>query len=386
MNDKGDGAGSGARALTVCAYICGDTGPVLPSLEDELLGDLQEMEEAGATSSMAVLVQLDKNSDGLCYRFILAERPSLCHWEGSIGAVDMGSPDTLRRFLDWCVDTRPAKRYALIIGSHGSGPRADDVYGIGRRRSAATSSDREEPPRAIAFDDGARSFMDLPGLRRALTEAVQRMGQPFGCVLMDACYMATWETVLELRGLTDSVIASPEAVPGPGMPYAKLLGEWSGWDGKGECSLDESALSCFADFYGDKPDGAEASLVALDMRGLEWMQEAMDALGAALVEAACARPMIAAAVDKSRRSGDADFVYLSSLFSRLNIVGLPAGVRSAAAKAGNAGILTSWVGPSLADGAYGLTAYLPRGHRAPWYDSLAAADSPWGDWVKKFTS
>ncbi len=385
--------GGGKRALTVIAYLCADTGSVLPSLERDIEGDLQEMVNAGGSQSMAICVQMDRDSTGVAKRYVISEGPSMSTLEVPIGGVNMGDPDSLMAFLDWAMLTRPAERYALIVGSHGSGPKADAIYGTRIVRAAVGAK-----PRAIAFDDRSRSFLSMPELRRCLEHGVAVAGKPFLVIVCDACYMATWETVLELRGLTEAVVASTEAVPGAGMPYEALLNSWRQrvesmlWAWLGPRNLAATAVLSFQAAYRDTPDGTTASLSAIDMSRLDDMAGAMDRLGTALLEAACARPMIGAAIDQAMRASDPDFVELASLTDQwANDHGIPAPVRTAASDVweticrghGRHGAFVSytWAGK---EATHGAATFLPRGSLPAWYGDLAVSKTPWGKWALQF--
>jgi hypothetical protein len=427
MDAESAGPVAGKRALTVCAYICGDVGEVTGDIERELMADLDEMVAAGASADMAVCIQLDQGTFGAATRYVLEEEPEYpIRTPRYVGPVNMGSPDTLMAFLDWCMETRPAEQYAIIIGSHGSGPKADRVYDSKRtikdslkvwatckeslqvgaviRKFRTTDAGRTiisyeaganldpstwidgkahpdievvvSADRAIAFDDGSRSFLSIPDLRRALEHGVEKAGKPFAVVLFDACYMGSYEVLHEMQGLAECIVASAEAVPGAGMPYLGLLSMWARLAARGvktSTLYGEEAVTVFHDAYQGTPE--PASLLAVDMAGLSPLVTAMDNLASRLMEPGCGRPMIAEAVQKAARTSDPDFVYLADLAFLME--------EASTAAARIEYELANTIPYLWRRGTkgWGPTVYLPHGPVPGWYKELAVAGTPWGKWV-----
>jgi hypothetical protein len=387
MAETSDPTG-GKRALTVCAYLAVDNGKYLPSLIEEVERDVAEMKAAGATRDMAVCIQIDTGEGN---RFVLAETPGAVPEQSLyIGPVNMGDPDTLMAFLDWAMLTRPAEKYALIIGSHGSGPKADPIY-EGRNVRSATSAEsaQVDAPRAIAFDDTSKSFLSIPDLRRCLEYGVKKAGKPFAVVLMDACYMANYETLYELQGLADYVVASPEAIPGEGMQYTALLMEWGLLKKERDFASDlaEQAVDEYMAHYQYYDE--IASLLAVDMAELSPLRRAMDALGTALLGAKCARPMIAASLNGTEVTSDPDFLYLYEWLARLIRDKVPKAVKDAGAavmrlfwetETQKPLLAAAWARTGVVDD---ITVYLPS-HIPTWYKALKVAETPWGKWVAQY--
>ena len=110
---------------------------------------------------------------------------------------DMADPETLADFIRWGVQTKPAKKYALVLWDHGDGARSglfiDEL-----------------------FD---RSEMYLYELRQALADG----GAHFEAVIIDACLMANIETAWSLKEYANWMAASEETVPGKGTAIAEWL-------------------------------------------------------------------------------------------------------------------------------------------------------------------
>ncbi len=92
----------------------------------------------------------------------------------------------------------PASKYGLVLWSHASGwmfnnntaPESGRSWGIDRRKE-----------------------MSIPNLAKAVR------GEGFDYIYFDCCLMGNIETLYELRGCADFIVASPTETPLDGMPY-----------------------------------------------------------------------------------------------------------------------------------------------------------------------
>ena len=109
---------------------------------------------------------------------------------------NMASPDTLSEFIRWGTEHYPAKKYGLVLWSHGGG--------------SATGIFIDE-----LFDC---EFMTLDSLNLALAQG----GTHFEAVLFDACMMANLETACAIQDHANWMIASEELVAGKGT----AIGDW----------------------------------------------------------------------------------------------------------------------------------------------------------------
>lgn len=113
--------------------------------------------------------------------------------------LDMGSAETLGKFIKFCKKYYPAQNYALIIGDHGYGTQgiSDDF----------TSSSKISPA----------SFTEV----LTVNESVDIIG-------FDACFMGCIEVAYQLRPLTDRfssqyMVASAPQEWAPGWDYERIL-------------------------------------------------------------------------------------------------------------------------------------------------------------------
>jgi hypothetical protein len=165
--------------------------------------------------------------------------------------VDSGAPETVVDFVRWAKETAPARRYALVLWSHGSGwepsemerltlpePPAEPVtsaefnergpedegrqvfFSSTMRQLLARPTRRE---RAVAFDDGSGHSLDTIELGEMAAEAHEVLGQPVDLLGMNACQMCNAEVAYQVRGDARVYVASEEDMPVESLPYDDIL-------------------------------------------------------------------------------------------------------------------------------------------------------------------
>ena len=171
---------------TVMVYLAADN-----NLEAAGLTDLNEMEQAGSTDEVNILVELDRahgystaDGDWTGARRYRVEADDDWDTIGSpvavdLGEVDSGAPETFIDFIAWGVENYPAEKYAFIIWNHGWSWTM--TSGAGRK--------------GIASDDHSGSDLTVAGgeYEAILSAARDMMGDKLALVGMDACLMASWE-------------------------------------------------------------------------------------------------------------------------------------------------------------------------------------------------
>jgi hypothetical protein len=129
----------------------------------------------------------------------------------------------LTSILDDMKAEAPARRYGLIVGSHGMG-----WIQVAATQTAATKGMRfhwDRPagaadlPRTRFFGGTTAQYQtDIT----TLSAAIGNIGVHFEYILFDDCYMANIEVAYELRGVTDHLIACPTEIMMYGFPYHKV--------------------------------------------------------------------------------------------------------------------------------------------------------------------
>ena len=123
------------------------------------------------------------------------------------GNLDITEAGLLSDFIRWAAEKRPARRYLLILSSHGRGyqPQLDPYT---------------PPLKSVLVDDGHdKRSMPICTLRNAILKA----GVPVSCIYLDACVMNTLENIYELQPLSDYLIAATGGMPDLGGDYAALV-------------------------------------------------------------------------------------------------------------------------------------------------------------------
>ena len=133
------------------------------------------------------------------------------------------NPESLRQLFRDAQQLAPADNYGLIIGCHGtawlpagtvlSAPNPDASLPVLLTR---TTSDA---------DYVTRSFGD-PGHQLAvseLAEVAESLPYRFDYLIFDGCFMASIETLYDLRHTFDYVVASPCEILVAGFPYQQII-------------------------------------------------------------------------------------------------------------------------------------------------------------------
>lgn len=214
---------------TVIVYMVNDDKDSV--LENANFRNLSDIKSWGAGENKTILVQLDGNPGGssdeqkLNYKGgsrLRIEKGKLID-EGVLGEVNMGSPQTLWDCLKWAHEKYPAKHYALVINSHGSG--VFTWWGEGNVSSlepgkVVFNPDRR-PGRFVAYDHTDKDALTVFEISEVLKTFNERYmnGQKFDLVAFDACMPGGIEVLYQLRDACSYMVGSPETTPISGFNY-----------------------------------------------------------------------------------------------------------------------------------------------------------------------
>ena len=232
--------------------------------------------------------------------------------------VDSGDAGTLVDFAKWGKEVAPAKRYALVLWSHGSGWEPSEIQGIKLERSVSqpftveeytergADSSRwhvffapsmaeivgqdDEFERDIAFDNGTGHSLDTVELGKALDDIKTELGRPVDLLGMNACLMATVEVVYQVRNAARVYVASEELMPAESWPYKEILTQLGKKPRMRTKSLGKLIVNEYTDFFSDDSfdltergiDGS--TLTAVNVDGVEDLAEAVKKLAKQLSE------------------------------------------------------------------------------------------------------
>lgn len=217
---------------TVVVYMVNDDKDT--TLENANFRNLKDMKYYGSGENHTILVQMDGMSTGssdpqkLNYKGgsrIRIEKGKIID-EGTLGEVNMGSPETLWNCLKWAHEKYPAKHYALIINAHGSG--VFTWWGEGATSSSEPGKvvfnpDRR-PGRFVAYDhsdNDALTVFETAVVLKTFNERYKNGGK-FDVVGFDACLPGSIEVLYQLRDACEYIVGSPETTPIRGFNYDAL--------------------------------------------------------------------------------------------------------------------------------------------------------------------
>lgn len=235
------------------------------NLGNAALEDLNEMELAGSTDKVNVVVELGRISEsrkkskttqsrtlskedlwtGIRRYYITRDffvKPGQTEVDALREAVsrinspvvgtakdeDMGAYTTVVDFARWTKQNYPARKYMLILWNHGSG-WADPKPGAFR---------------GISFDDKTSNYIRTGQLAPML----KAMGG-IDVLAMDACLMQQIEIAYEVRRDADMLVASEDVEPEYGYDYAALIGRLAAAPGSGSEAAAEIIADTYVDFY-----------------------------------------------------------------------------------------------------------------------------------------
>lgn len=252
---------------TLLVYIDGDN-----NLELAGVIDVNEMEAAGNSDRVNVLVQLDRvaeytNTDGNWtgarrYEIRPDSNPNKITSPvvADLGEVNMGDGAALTDFLVWGITNYPANHYGVILWDHGSG-----WFGI-------------------AFDDTANGDgLTLPEVKGSLTQALTQTGAGrLDFVGFDACLMGQIDVFQLVQPYARYAVGSEEVVPAQGWDYTAWLGGLYANTGMEGAELAQTAVTSYMNFYTKIEPDEFVTMAAVDLDKLAGLTNSLNTLAAAL--------------------------------------------------------------------------------------------------------
>ena len=247
---------------TFMVYMDGDN-----NLEGSAITDLNEMEIAGSTSNVNIVVQLDRvpdhddsNGDWTgTKRFYVTKDDD---WQminsdevQDLGEVNMGDPDTLVDFVEWAATSYPAEHYALVIWDHGGGWQS------------------------VANDDtDDKAGITMPELKTALSTIQSKTGIKFDLIGFDTCLMGQLEVDHLIAPYADIRVASEELEPGAGWDYEPTLIALTSNPTMSAEQLAKQIIDDFKNYYAAVQKDETITLSAVDLSQIDEVVSAVDDL------------------------------------------------------------------------------------------------------------
>lgn len=254
---------------TIMVYLASDN-----DLEEFGLGDINELENVPAleNSGVNVVVLVDRVSDydysegnwtgSRLYQIqpdnnINSVRsPRLSSDELGISRtgdgteLDMSDPETLEKFVDFCLSEFPASNTMLILWDHGGGWRNTRDVCVDETTSDSAIMLNYEAASAVA-------------------------GKGIDIIGFDACLMGMAEVAYEFAPHCDIMVASPETIPGYGWNYDEWLSSFlSG--AKTPQRLYTTLIDSYASEYSSYSD---ATLAAYDLSEVDALVDELSTAG-----------------------------------------------------------------------------------------------------------
>lgn len=199
---------------TIMVYMAADFLPDLPWRDN-----INQMEAANQAPGTNIIVLVDplgsndsmllqiEHDDGTHGDAIISPR---VNDSGAVipsnGTVNMGSPDTLRSFINFTATSFISDHLILIMWGHAGG-----WYGL--------------------CPDGS-DILTLPEFGQALAEATSDISRTLDMIGIDSCSEATVEMLYEVDPYADYLVASEKNIPNEGFPYTPILNRLSSRPGQ----------------------------------------------------------------------------------------------------------------------------------------------------------
>ena len=81
--------------------------------------------------------------------------------------------------------------------------------------------------KGFGFDDTQKTYLTTKSMKEAIAGIKKNFKKPIDIMLFDACLMGLLEIIYALKDLVELIVASPNSVPGDGMPYNAIF-NWLG--------------------------------------------------------------------------------------------------------------------------------------------------------------
>lgn len=203
--DHSSSASSPEAKWTVMLYMAADS-----DIAASAFRDINELEDVGSSTDVNIVAQVEFSSEytpwlpsGTLRGRIVEDHDSneIRSDLDDMGDLDMTDPDILTSFIRWASVKYPARNYAIVLWSHGTGWKGS-TKGIFRDETSS--------------GEYVMSVEELSG-------ALERSGVDMGLIDFDACLMGMYEVAYELRGLARYITFSEALFPVYGNPYFTIL-------------------------------------------------------------------------------------------------------------------------------------------------------------------
>lgn len=252
--DGTKGPGRKAADWTVFVYVAADN-----NLSRFATKDLEEM-QAGLTSDrvrFVAMVDQAQQGDSRIVEISTAAtgQPATTTVVNDGGAVipasrevDSGSPETLKKFVEWGTKKYPSRHSMFVIWNHGGGAFADPNH-----------------LKSFCWDDATENHLNLVDLWR-VAQSVSSTSK-FDIMGFDVCLLGHIETAYQLSRVSDFLVSSEKTEPGDGWEYRSLAEVLSKKPTIYPREFAAEIVKSYGNYYGSR--GRNGTLSAIDLDKLK---------------------------------------------------------------------------------------------------------------------
>lgn len=361
------------------------------NLESAGIDDFNEMETAGSTDNVAIVVQMDRAEQDYgddttngnwtgAKRFYVTQDSDTAIINSPViedlGEVNMGDPAVLTSFIEWAVANYPAQHYGLVLWNHGSGWREREDSG--------------DSIKSVCIDDESSDELTMTELRSALNAANLSTGKTLDIVGFDACLMQMVEVGYQVMGsasqpLVDITVGSEETEPGDGWDYSATLTALVADPTMTPAELGTQIVNDYVDSYSSSWDITQS---AVNLDYMEALATAVDSLAIAMMGAGSDWDAISTARSSVQ---EYYYYYYIDLYHFAQLVNQDATISQTVRNAA-ADVMTAVTNAVIAEGhtasvgnSHGISIYYPETSGSYFSDYetdvLFTADTHWDDFL-----
>jgi len=365
---------SAAKKWTIMVYSNADN-----NLDGDLVNDVLEMERAGLSNDVNIVVEIDRlNKPARRYCVTARDansKPDDWGFSGKMvkdmGEIDMGDPKELVTFAKWACDNYPAAKYMLLIQNHGSGWK--------KRKADAF--------RGISYDDQSGHNISTKQLGSAIQTISSLMGKPIDIFATDACLMQMLEVDYEIKDFVRYIVSSEEMVPGPCWSYESIFAPIMNDPKINARELASMIPQAYAESYKTSVKNS-TTMSAVDCAFIEELSNAVDSFAKAYLEIngdSNELAVVKAAVSKTQKFYDCTCIDIGHFMKLMvensknrKLIECAGKVLMAYQKA----VFKSEITGVSTKNASGMAIYFPTDHYNRYYDMIKFSKSNWDEFIK----
>ncbi|MCI0515237.1 clostripain-related cysteine peptidase [candidate division KSB1 bacterium] len=408
---------------TFMVYLDGDN-----DLEPAAIKDFNEMEIAGSTNEVNIVVQFDRTpghddsegnwTDTRRYRVIKDSNPRKIASPvlDYLGEINMGKAEALTNFINWAVQNYPAQHYVLVLWDHGSSwrklNRKMSLFNFMPALNAPQNSVTPAPPRSsslapiphkppaispfdagwgvtkdVCYDDTDQDFLS----NAEVASALQNTGLTLDLLGYDACLMAMLENAYQARNLARYMVGSEETEPGDGWAYDLVLAGLVANPDQSAADFAKTIVKKYEEYYRTEA-GPDQTQSAFDLSKISSMVSTLNTLTEAIISDNNSWQAVNRAINLTEQFNEHQHLDLYDFAKELKLQVSSAAIQNAVTNLHNA--LASFVIQNYAESGHadarGVAIYFPpKDAFDPKYTAFAThldfpANSQWDEFLSRF--